>query len=196
MKSSLAAKIHSLQVGQIAKHCQVNPRTVHRWIKELKLKSFALPSGHFRVKKSDFRHFLLEHGFPLVSELFDFTRQQCLIVDGDEFRVEQIRELLQPGSDSLHLHEANTLMGASLLMGVYRPQLVFVSLEFEAEALKRFLQPFSKRGLLKQSLVMATVDSGSSSEVPKKLKQILKVLELPCPPKVFENIIKEYFYEF
>jgi len=54
----------------LAKICDVNPRTVIRWIEAKKLKAFKLPGrGNNRVKHSDLLDFLVQNQIPVPSGL-------------------------------------------------------------------------------------------------------------------------------
>jgi len=55
-----------LTTGQIAKICNVAPRTVVRWFEKGHFpNSFVIPnSDHRRIPASDFREFLLDSGMP------------------------------------------------------------------------------------------------------------------------------------
>lgn len=70
--------------GEIAAFCDVNLRTVIRWIEKGALKGFKLPGrGNNRVRKEDFISFLQDHGMPVPSELHNSIRNHILIVDDE-----------------------------------------------------------------------------------------------------------------
>ena len=60
----------SLTIKVVAEYCQVSKSTVLKWIKDGKLQTFRLPSGHYRIDKEDFRAFLERYGMPIREELF------------------------------------------------------------------------------------------------------------------------------
>lgn len=68
-----------LTTGQISAYCHVSHVTVLKWIKEGRLKACTIPSGHYRVQRSDFRESLVQHKVP-VDETF-FSEQATNIVD-------------------------------------------------------------------------------------------------------------------
>lgn len=45
-------------VKSVADHCMVSKITVRRWIKAGKLLAIKLPSGHYRIRLTDFEDFL------------------------------------------------------------------------------------------------------------------------------------------
>lgn len=85
-----------LTTGEIAKYCHVTYRTVLVWIDEGKLKSYATPGGHNRVKVEDFLEFLKKFNMPIPD---DFTgvikRKKILIVDDDKSMVNAIVRVLK-----------------------------------------------------------------------------------------------------
>lgn len=54
----------------VAEYCQVSKSTVIKWIKEEKLVSFRLPSGHYRIDQNDFKEFLEKYHMPLKEWFF------------------------------------------------------------------------------------------------------------------------------
>jgi excisionase family DNA binding protein len=58
-----------ITVDSIARYCMVSRTTVGRWLREGKLSSVKLPSGHFRVTIDDFRTFLERNHMPITREL-------------------------------------------------------------------------------------------------------------------------------
>jgi len=75
----------TLTSGDIAKYCDVNLRTVIRWINNGHIKSFKLPGrGNNRVRKEDFLDFLRKHEMPIPPELLS-QQNNILIVDDEKF---------------------------------------------------------------------------------------------------------------
>jgi excisionase family DNA binding protein len=59
----------ALTTSQVAGYCHVSRMTVLKWIKEGDLKAYRIPSGRYRIPKSDLREFL-EHREMPVDEAF------------------------------------------------------------------------------------------------------------------------------
>lgn len=192
--ASLGITQHSLRVGQIAQHCEVNPRTVHRWIKEGKLESFVLPSGHYRVTQNNFRRFLLTYNFPLTSTYFDLGRQDVLVVDCDKQRVEILRRFFVSEAPQMYFEQANTLMAAALSISLNRPQLIFVSFVFDPRQFQRFCLKLKERQVAKWSLIHFVMDKGDVFDLPHSLKTQARLMELPFDSKNFKRKIKDYIY--
>ena len=76
-----------------AQICQVNFRTVIRWIERGELKAYRLPGrGDYRIALSDLRAFMYKHGMPGVQE--EGTRR-ILVVDDDPAMANAIERVLR-----------------------------------------------------------------------------------------------------
>ena len=74
----------TLTSGEIASYCDVNLRTVIRWIESGKLKGFKLPGrGNNRVLVEDFVAFLERHDMPIPDSLKGIATPSILIVDDE-----------------------------------------------------------------------------------------------------------------
>ncbi|MBU3023452.1 response regulator [Aestuariibacter sp. A3R04] len=74
----------TLTSGEIASYCDVNLRTVIRWIESGKLKGFKLPGrGNNRVLIDDFIEFLEKHNMPVPDQLQGEVTPGILIVDDE-----------------------------------------------------------------------------------------------------------------
>lgn len=58
-----------LVVSEIAAICQVDPKTIHNWVKRGALKSFRTPGKHLRFKADDVVVFLEACGYSVPEEL-------------------------------------------------------------------------------------------------------------------------------
>lgn len=89
-------KQKTLTTGEIAEFCDVNFRTVIRWIDRGLLKSYKLPGrGDNRVQPADFVAFLQENNMPIPDEFAELDRQnRILVIDDDEGMASAISRLL------------------------------------------------------------------------------------------------------
>ncbi len=86
----------TLSTGEIAKLCDVNLRTVIRWIERGALKGFKLPGrGNNRVRVEDFIAFLVEHDIPIPPELLGDDNRKVLIVDDEPAIARAIQRVLR-----------------------------------------------------------------------------------------------------
>jgi len=85
----------TLSTGEIAKLCDVNLRTVIRWIERGALKGFKLPGrGNNRVRVEDFLAFLVEHDIPIPAELQEDSRK-VLVVDDEPAIARALQRVLR-----------------------------------------------------------------------------------------------------
>jgi excisionase family DNA binding protein len=59
-----------IKIKDVAEYCMVSRTTVRRWIDGGKLQALRLPSGHYRIRQVDYRHFLENCGIPLKESAF------------------------------------------------------------------------------------------------------------------------------
>jgi two-component system response regulator VicR len=89
-------KMKTLTTGNIAKLCDVNLRTVIRWIDRGSLKGFKLPGrGNNRVKEDDFVDFLMVHEMPIPKEFQHQANNGVLIVDDELPLAKAIQRVLK-----------------------------------------------------------------------------------------------------
>ncbi|WP_420598225.1 response regulator [Neptuniibacter sp.] len=82
--------------GDIAQMCDVNQRTVIRWIDRGELQGFKLPGrGNNRVTEESLVSFLQQHDFPLPEGLILFSAKPVLIVDDDSAITKAIQRVLR-----------------------------------------------------------------------------------------------------
>lgn len=85
----------TLSTGEIAKLCDVNLRTVIRWIERGALKGFKLPGrGNNRVRVEDFLAFLVEHEIPIPADLQEENRK-VLVVDDEPAIARALQRVLR-----------------------------------------------------------------------------------------------------
>ncbi|WP_413701197.1 helix-turn-helix domain-containing protein [Psychromonas sp. KJ10-10] len=89
------SKVKSLTTGDIAEYCDVNLRTVIRWIDKGNLKGYKSPGrGNNRVTVESFVIFLKENNMPIPAEFMPNSKT-VLIVDDDENMANAIKRVLK-----------------------------------------------------------------------------------------------------
>lgn len=82
-----------LTTGEVAKICNVAPRTVSKWFDSGSLKGYRIPgSRDRRIPASELIKFMKAHGIPL--ENISSGRTRVLIVDGDRDVVDTLQRIL------------------------------------------------------------------------------------------------------
>src|SRR5947208_2002972 len=85
--------------GQVAKICQVAPRTVSKWFDSGKLKGYRIPgSQDRRIPRDHLIRFLKDNGMPLGS-LEQESLHKILIVGAEPLFIERLQDLLSEDDD-------------------------------------------------------------------------------------------------
>ena len=117
----------TLTTGDIAKMCDVNLRTVIRWIDRGALKGFKLPGrGNNRVRIEDFLVFLKEHDMPVPAELADVHNNRVLIIDDEAAVARSISRVLRMAGYDTET-AVDGFKGGSMLVK-YQPALITLDL--------------------------------------------------------------------
>jgi excisionase family DNA binding protein len=110
---------------QIGKFCQVNIRTVIRWIETGKLKAYATPGGHRRVKWSDLINFLTQNRMPIPRELEEAKRKKILVVDDDPDFLDIVTKILQKVPE-VEIKTTSSGFDAGVLVAEWHPDLILL----------------------------------------------------------------------
>ncbi|SEQ79455.1 DNA binding domain-containing protein, excisionase family [Amphritea atlantica] len=117
----------TLTTGEIAKLCDVNLRTVIRWIDRGALTGFKLPGrGNNRVREEDFIAFLHEHGMPVPPGLQQTISRQILIVDDEPAVAKSIQRVLR--SNGYETLIATDGFQAGSMLSIEKPALMTLDL--------------------------------------------------------------------
>ena len=120
------ARNHSLTTGDIANYCDVNLRTVIRWINKGSLKAYKLPGrGNNRVQIHDFLSFLNENSMPVPEELQE-KKRDVLIVDDEPAYAKAIMRVLSKAGYECTM--ANGGFQAGLMLSTNQPSVMTLDL--------------------------------------------------------------------
>ncbi|GAB2693915.1 response regulator [Aliiglaciecola aliphaticivorans] len=109
------AKVKSLTTGDIAEYCDVNLRTVIRWIDKGSLKGYKLPGrGNNRVTVDNFVLFLKQNNMPVPAELLPKSKT-VLIVDDDKDMGNAIKRVLKKDGFECDTATNGFLAGSKLM---------------------------------------------------------------------------------
>jgi excisionase family DNA binding protein len=117
-----------LTTGQISAYCHVSYVTVLKWIKEGRLKAYTIPSGHYRVQKSDFHDFLLQYKMPVDEEFFGGHATRILVVGDEAETFKFISAALGEGAGDYELALAANGFEAGLQLASFQPDLLILDL--------------------------------------------------------------------
>ncbi|MDP5029082.1 MAG: response regulator [Paraglaciecola sp.] len=123
----MGSELRSLTSGEIAKYCNVNLRTVIRWLESGKLKGYKLPGrGNNRVLITDFIDFLKHHKMPIPNELGDSEDPAVLIVDDELSMAKAIQRLARKAGVRSII--ADNGFHAGLMLSAHKPQMMTLDL--------------------------------------------------------------------
>jgi excisionase family DNA binding protein len=112
---------------EISQICEVNPTTVQNWVKEKKLKAYATPGGHRRVRREDLAAFMKEFGMPIPKEL-EPERALVLIVDDEPDVLDLLHSIMETDSGELEVLTATGGVEALLIIGERKPDLLILDI--------------------------------------------------------------------
>ena len=118
-----------LTTGEVAKICNVAPRTVSKWFDAGQLKGYRIPgSKDRRIPVTELLRFMKEHGIPLDGVVSGSMR--VLIVDEDREVVDVLKRVLTEQTE----YEVQTATGnfeAGLVCERIHPHVVLINVHME-----------------------------------------------------------------
>lgn len=117
----------TLSTGDIAKLCDVNVRTVIRWIDKGLLTGFKLPGrGNNRVREEEFIRFLQENDMPIPESFSKGEAIKILIVDDDKAVARALQRTFKIAGYETVMAEDGFQAGVELVNA--KPQLMTLDL--------------------------------------------------------------------
>ncbi|MBX3323022.1 MAG: response regulator [Phycisphaeraceae bacterium] len=115
-----------LTTGEVAKICQVAPRTVSKWFDSGQLGGYRIPgSKDRRIPVAELYRFMKAHGIPVEGIAMGQTR--VLIVDSHVEIVDALERALREGTD-YEIRTANSAFKAGLECERFRPHVVLLDI--------------------------------------------------------------------
>jgi two-component system response regulator VicR len=179
---------------QIGKFCQVNIRTVIRWIETGKLKAYSTPGGHRRVKWSDLINFLNQNKMPIPQELEEARKKKILVVDRDVDFLSNSSKILAsiPDTDT---KTTNSGFDAGMIIAEWLPDLVLM--DFSLPGLNGFevTRKMKENPRLKRIPVVAVTPSTDPNELEKmKRSGVDSVITKPIEGESFIKKVNRLLY--
>lgn len=118
-----------LTTGQVAKICNVAPRTVSKWFDSGQLRGYRIPgSKDRRIPVGQLIRFMRAHGMPLNG--LDGHQRRVLIIDADEEFAGVLRRALE--TQGLWVETAGCLVTAGMMIERLRPHVVLIEVGMPA----------------------------------------------------------------
>jgi excisionase family DNA binding protein len=179
---------------QIGKFCQVNIRTVIRWIETGKLKAYSTPGGHRRVKWGDLVNFLSQNQMPIPRELEEAKRKKVLVIDNEKQFIEKVTKALVDVPD-VEIKTTASGFDAGALVAEWLPDLIlltFVIPELDSFDITKKIRGNPK---FKKIPIIAVTSSTDPHELEKvKSSGVDTLLTKPIESESFLKKIDRFIY--
>lgn len=121
-----------LTTGEVAKICNVAPRTVSKWFDSGSLKGYRIPgSRDRRIPAGELMKFMRAHGIPL--EGLNSGRTRVLIVDGEREVVDTLEKILTEQT-SYDIRTSNSAFAAGMECEKFKPHVLLLDLHLGSDA--------------------------------------------------------------
>ncbi len=121
-----------LTTGEVAKICNVAPRTVSKWFDSGSLKGYRIPgSRDRRIPASELMRFMKAHGIPL--EGMNSGRTRVLIVDGEREVVDTLEKILTEQT-SYDIRTSTSAFSAGMECEKFKPHVLLMDLHIGSDA--------------------------------------------------------------
>lgn len=142
-----------LTTGEVAKICNVAPRTVSKWFDSGSLKGYRIPgSRDRRIPSSELMKFMRAHGIPL--EGMNSGRTRVLIVDGEKEVVDTLQKILTEQT-SYEIHTATSAFGAGMECERFKPHVVLLDIHLGDSDVKAFADNVRRNEQLQFTKIVA-----------------------------------------
>jgi excisionase family DNA binding protein len=115
-----------LTTGEVAKICNVAPRTVSKWFDSGALNGYRIPgSKDRRIPLAQLIRFMKHHGMPLNGLMTGCTR--IMIVDGEQDIVEVLEKILEDEA-KYEVEVARSGFAAGVIAEKFRPHVILLDM--------------------------------------------------------------------
>ncbi|RMH14494.1 MAG: response regulator [Planctomycetota bacterium] len=115
-----------LTTGEVAKICNVAPRTVSKWFDSGQLGGYRIPgSKDRRIPVAELHRFMKAHGIPLAD--FSHGNTRVLIIDSQAEVVDALERALRESTD-YEIHTASSAFQAGLECERFRPHVILLDI--------------------------------------------------------------------
>jgi excisionase family DNA binding protein len=167
-----------LTTGEVAKLCNVAPRTVSKWFDAGHLRGYRIPgSKDRRIPLDQLVRFMRAHGIPLNG--LESTARRVLLVDADAGLADAVRAALV-GPSGYDVAVAYTALEAGAAIAEFKPAVVVVDVTMPDMTPERVVRFLRGAGLAGRIRLIGTA-SGLSAAEGEALRQAGFDATLPKP---------------
>jgi excisionase family DNA binding protein len=163
MSSASTAKLKDvLTTGEVAKICNVAPRTVSKWFDSGALHGYRIPgSKDRRIPLNQLIRFMKQHGMPLNGLMTGSTR--ILIVDDERDIVEVLEKILEDEA-KYEVEVAQGGFAAGVTADKFRPHVILIDLHLKDVDANEVAKQVKKSSDLQLTKVIAMSGKLAESE--------------------------------
>ena len=148
--------------GQVAKICQVAPRTVSKWFDSGRLRGYRIPgSQDRRIPREALIRFLKENGMPM-GNLEEESWHKILIIGAEKLFIDRIKELL-PEDDEYKYEVAQSGFEAGTAAHSFHPDTIVIDLSMGRTEGLQIAQNMRRIPLFEQTLILAMASEDEAS---------------------------------
>ncbi|MBN1765818.1 MAG: response regulator [Sedimentisphaerales bacterium] len=158
-----------LTTGQVAKICNVAPRTVSKWFDSGQLRGYRIPgSKDRRIPLPQLVRFMRAHGIPLNG--LDGGSTRVLLVDNEEERTQVITDALEKDG-RYEVRTAECGFDAGLIAEQFHPHIIFMDIMLEDINPKRICNVIRQNNELQTTRIVAITSALTEGEGNALLQQ-------------------------
>jgi excisionase family DNA binding protein len=148
--------------GQVAKICQVAPRTVSKWFDSGKLRGYRIPgSQDRRIPREALIRFLKENGMPLGA-LEEEGWHKILVIGAERLFIDRLRELL-PEDEDYKYEIANSGFEAGTMAQSFHPDTTIIDLAMGRSEALQIAQNLRRNAHYELSMLIALASEDEPS---------------------------------
>ncbi len=152
-----------LTTGEVAKICNVAPRTVSKWFDSGALHGYRIPgSKDRRIPLNQLIRFMKQHGMPLNGLMTGCTR--VLIVD-DELDVVEVLEKILEGEAKYEVEIARGGFAAGVTAEKFRPHVILLDMHLKDIDAPEVAKQVKKNADLQLTKVIAMSDKVAEQDI-------------------------------
>ena len=140
--------------GQVAKICQVAPRTVSKWFDSGKLRGYRIPgSQDRRIPRDQLIRFLKENNMPLGA-LEEEGWHKVLVIGAEKLFIDRLKELL-PDDEDYKYEVANSGFQAGQAAHSFHPDTIVIDLSMGRSEALQIAQNLRRIPTFEKTLIVA-----------------------------------------
>ena len=158
-----------LTTGEVARICNVAPRTVSKWFDSGQLRGYRIPgSKDRRIPMAQLVRFMQAHGMPLNG--LEGTGTRVLLVDGNQQNPQLLADILNKDS-RFEVRTAECGFDAGIIAEQFRPHIILMDIMLEDINIKKICTLLRENPELQGTRIVAITSQLTEGESNALLQQ-------------------------